>query len=52
MRWAVTVGDHSHTPQVVVASRSLAYYPLTPDTADRDIELGVSQVAGIHQARR
>lgn len=52
MRWAVTVGDESYTPQVVVASRSLAYYPLTPDTADLDIALRVSRVAGIHQARR
>ena len=52
MRWAVTRSDESYTPQVVVASRSLAYYPLTPDTADLDIELRVTQVAGIHQARR
>ena len=52
MRWAVTRSDGSYTPQVVVASRSLAYYPLTPDTTDLDIEQRVSQVAGIHQARR
>ncbi|GGM96341.1 hypothetical protein GCM10011609_37560 [Lentzea pudingi] len=51
-RSSVTLGDRSCTPEVVVASRSLAYYPLTPDTADGDIELRGHRLAGIHQARR